>query len=100
LRACGAEGAEPVGRAGAVAGFERELALGEVRVGVRDGRVTVECREAPRGLVVERLAREARFELFGALDAKPPRSTCSTSRSSRWSRCCCGSAVPRAVALR
>jgi hypothetical protein len=49
----------------------RELALGEVRVGVRDGRVTVECREAARGLVVERLAREARFELFGALDAKP-----------------------------
>ncbi len=48
-----------------------ELAAGEVRVGVRDGRVTVECREAPRGLVVERLAREARFELFGALDAKP-----------------------------
>jgi hypothetical protein len=48
-----------------------ELAAGEVRIGVRDGRVTVECREAPRGLVVERLAREARFELFGALDAKP-----------------------------
>jgi hypothetical protein len=48
-----------------------ELALGEVRVGVRDGRVTVESREAPRGMVVERLAREARFELFGALDAKP-----------------------------
>ena len=47
------------------------LAAGEVRVTVRDGRVTIACREAPRGLVVERLAREARFELFGALDAKP-----------------------------
>ena len=49
----------------------QELAAGEVRVGVRDGRVTVECREASRGIVVERLAREARFELFGVLDAKP-----------------------------
>ncbi len=48
-----------------------EIAAGEVRIGVRDGRVTVECREAPRALVVERLAREARFDLFGEIDSKP-----------------------------
>jgi len=47
------------------------LVPGEVRVGFRDGRVTIECQEAPRGLVVEKLAREARFEFTGELDARP-----------------------------
>ncbi len=47
------------------------LAPGEARVGVRDGRVTIECQTAPRGLVVEKLAREARFDLVGELDARP-----------------------------
>jgi hypothetical protein len=42
-----------------------------VRVGLRDGRVTIECQEAPRGLVVEKLARESRFELSGEIDARP-----------------------------
>lgn len=44
---------------------------GESFVEVRDGLVTVECQSAPRGLVVEKLAREADFEIFGDLDARP-----------------------------
>ncbi len=44
---------------------------GEARVGFHDGRVTIECQGAPRGLVLEKLAREARFEVSGDLDARP-----------------------------
>jgi hypothetical protein len=40
-------------------------------VEVRDGRVTVVCQDAPRGLLLERLAREGRFELGGELDSQP-----------------------------
>jgi hypothetical protein len=40
-------------------------------VELRDGLVTVECQAAPRGLVVEKLAREANFEIFGDLDSRP-----------------------------
>jgi len=51
---------------------EREaLAPGEARVAVKGGRVTVVCQAAPRGLVLEKLARQARFELSGELDAQP-----------------------------
>jgi hypothetical protein len=38
---------------------------------LRDGRVTVVCNAAPRGLVIERLAREAGFQTAGDLDAQP-----------------------------
>ena len=44
---------------------------GEARVVVRDGLVTIECQAAPRGLLLEKLAREARFEVSGDLDARP-----------------------------
>ena len=44
---------------------------GDLVVEVRDGRVTIVCRESPRGLVLERLAREAGFELVGDLDSSP-----------------------------
>src|SRR6267142_2416841 len=47
------------------------LAAGEVRVEVRDGRVTIVCHDAPRGLVVEKLAREGSFQLAGDLDSTP-----------------------------
>ena len=47
------------------------MAQGDVRVEVRDGRVTIMCQEAPRGLVVEKLARQAGFELSGDLDSQP-----------------------------
>ncbi|MFI5316166.1 MAG: HEAT repeat domain-containing protein [Myxococcota bacterium] len=47
------------------------LASGEVRVEQREGRVTVVCHEAPRGLVIEKLAREAGFQLEGELDSQP-----------------------------
>jgi len=58
--------------AAAAAPAERELSgPGEAFVEVRDGLVTVECQAAPRGLVVEKLAREADFEIFGDLDARP-----------------------------
>jgi hypothetical protein len=46
-------------------------APGDAFVELRDGLVTVECQAAPRGLVVEKLAREAGFEIFGDLDARP-----------------------------
>ena len=44
---------------------------GEAFVEFKDGLVTVECQAAPRGLVVEKLARAANFEIFGDLDARP-----------------------------
>jgi HEAT repeat protein len=47
------------------------LAQGEVRVEVRDGRVTIQCQDAPRGLVIEKLARQTPFELAGDLDSQP-----------------------------
>jgi hypothetical protein len=47
------------------------LAAGEVQIELREGRVTVVCHDAPRGLVVEKLAREAGFELAGDLDSQP-----------------------------
>ena len=47
------------------------LAAGEARVELRDGRVTVVCHDAPRGLVIEKLAREGSFQLAGDLDATP-----------------------------
>ena len=47
------------------------LAAGDVRVEVRDGRVTIVCHDAPRGLVVEKLAREGSFQLAGDLDSVP-----------------------------
>jgi len=50
---------------------ESAMAQGEVRVEVRDGRVTIACQEAPRGLVIEKLARQAGFELSGDLDSQP-----------------------------
>lgn len=46
-------------------------ATGDVLVEVRDGRVTIVCRDAPRGLLLERLAREGSFELAGDLDSTP-----------------------------
>ena len=44
---------------------------GDVVIEMRDGRVTIVCQDAPRGLVLERLAREAGFELAGDLDSQP-----------------------------
>lgn len=46
-------------------------ALGEAEVSVTNGRVTVVCQAAPRGLLLEKLARQAGFELTGELDARP-----------------------------
>jgi hypothetical protein len=46
------------------------LAPGEARVELREGRVTIVCHEAPRGLVIEKLAREAGFQLSGDLDSQ------------------------------
>jgi len=47
------------------------VATGEVEVQFKDGKVTVTAHDAPRGLVVERLAREAGFQLAGDLDSQP-----------------------------
>jgi HEAT repeat protein len=47
------------------------LATGEVTVEWKDGKVTVVCHDAPRGLVIEKLAREAGFQLSGDLDSQP-----------------------------
>ncbi len=44
---------------------------GDARVDVVDGRVTIECQAAPRGLLLEKLARAGRFQLIGELDARP-----------------------------
>ena len=44
---------------------------GDVVIEMHDGRVTIMCQDAPRGLVLERLAREAGFELAGDLDSQP-----------------------------
>jgi hypothetical protein len=44
---------------------------GDLAIEVRDGLVTVVCQDAPRGLVLERLAREANFDLAGELDSQP-----------------------------
>ena len=52
-------------------GAAAALAAGEVQVEVRDGRITIVCHDAPRGLVVEKLAREAGFQLTGDLDSQP-----------------------------
>jgi hypothetical protein len=46
-------------------------ASGELSIEVTDGRVTIVCQDAPRGLVLERLAREAKFDLAGDLDSQP-----------------------------
>ena len=46
-------------------------ALGDLTIEVRDGRVTIVCQDTPRGLVLERLAREANFDLSGELDSQP-----------------------------
>jgi len=43
------------------------LAQGEVRLEIRDGRVTLSCHEAPRGLVIEKLAREGGFGIVGQI---------------------------------
>ena len=40
-------------------------------VEVKDGRVTILCQGSPRGLVLERLSRDAGFELVGDLDSQP-----------------------------
>lgn len=50
---------------------EPALGPGESRVEVSGGRATVVCREAPRGLLLEKLSRAAGFELLGDLDARP-----------------------------
>jgi hypothetical protein len=75
LAACGPSGEKGKTQAPGAKPAERSespaLASGEVRVELRDGRVTVVCHEAPRGLVVERLAREAGFLLTGELDSQP-----------------------------
>ncbi|MBM4335460.1 MAG: HEAT repeat domain-containing protein [Deltaproteobacteria bacterium] len=47
------------------------LGPGEARVDVDEGGVTIECQAAARGLLLEKLAREGRFELVGDLDARP-----------------------------
>ncbi len=47
------------------------LAAGEARVEQSEGRVTVVCHDAPRGLVIEKLAREAGFQVSGDLDSQP-----------------------------
>ena len=46
-------------------------ATADLVVEVRDGRVTILCQASPRGLVLERLSREAGFELAGDLDSQP-----------------------------
>jgi hypothetical protein len=46
------------------------LSAGEVRVSVKDGRVSLESQDAARGLVLEKLARELGFELAGDLDSQ------------------------------
>ena len=46
-------------------------ALGEASVTLQNGRVTIVCQAAPRGLLLEKLARQAGFELSGELDARP-----------------------------
>jgi hypothetical protein len=43
----------------------------DLSIEVRDGRVTIVCQDAPRGLVLERLAREGNFDLTGDLDSQP-----------------------------
>ena len=74
LAACGpgekSKPAAPVGP-GAPKSEAPALAPGEARVEVRDGRVTIVCHDAPRGLVIEKLAREGSFQLTGELDATP-----------------------------
>jgi len=74
LTACGS-GEKTKGPAPAAPSAEKSepsaLAEGEVRVELRDGRVTVVCHAAPRGLVLERLAREGGFQLAGELDSEP-----------------------------
>jgi hypothetical protein len=55
---------------GEKSGAASSLAAGEVQVELKDGRVTVVCHDAPRGLVVEKLAREAGFQLSGDLDSQ------------------------------
>ncbi len=47
------------------------VAQGEANVALANGRVTIVCQDAPRGLLLEKLARLAGFELSGDLDAKP-----------------------------
>jgi hypothetical protein len=47
------------------------LAPGESEVAVTDGKVTVVSQEAPRGLLLEKLARAAGFQIVGDPDARP-----------------------------
>ena len=74
LAACGpnekTKGPAPAARP-AEKGDSSALAAGEARVEVRDGRVTIVCHDAPRGLVIEKLAREGSFQLAGELDSQP-----------------------------
>jgi HEAT repeat protein len=52
-------------------GATSSLASGEVQIELKDGKLSVVSHEAPRGLVVEKLAREAGFQLVGDLDSQP-----------------------------
>ncbi|HTO07422.1 MAG TPA: HEAT repeat domain-containing protein [Myxococcota bacterium] len=54
---------------GEKSGAASSLATGEVQVELKDGRVSVVCHDALRGIVVEKLAREAGFQLNGDLDS-------------------------------
>jgi hypothetical protein len=47
------------------------MASGEVQLSIRDGKVTLVSHEAPRALIVEKLARESGFELAGEADSQP-----------------------------
>jgi HEAT repeat protein len=74
LTACPQQQEKSKAKAPAPAAAERpepNMGQGDVRVEVRDGRVTIACQDAPRGLVVEKLARQAGFELTGDLDSQP-----------------------------
>ena len=74
LWGCGQEQQKPKPRPAqpsAQAPESSSSAQGDVRVEVRDGRVTIMCQDAPRGLVIEKLARQAGFELTGDLDSQP-----------------------------
>lgn len=61
---------KPAAGANEKPGASSSLATGEVQIELKDGRVTVVCHDAPRGLVVEKLAREAGFQLAGDLDSQ------------------------------
>jgi len=56
--------------AGEKSGAASPLAAGEVQIELHDGKVTVVAHDALRGIVVEKLAREAGFQLAGDLDSQ------------------------------